>query len=197
MINAIEISLSFNGKNLFSDLSFHIENGVHACISGPSGRGKSSLLKILQGYILPDTGAIEVNGKKLDNKSIREIRSMMAYIPQNINLPAGNGRELAKMTGYVGSIENVYRFIEQLGLPPVIFDQSFDEISAGQKQRIVTAVCLSLGRPIVLLDEPTSSLDEDSVTKLVDVIQNLRNSTIISASHNIKWIHSAGKIIRI
>jgi putative ABC transport system ATP-binding protein len=197
LIRVKDISLSFNGTAVFNNLSFHIETDENACISGPSGKGKSSLLKILQGYILPDTGVIEVNGKKLDSKNIRHIRSMMAYIPQNINPPAGNGRELAKLTGYGGSMNNVYRFIEQLGLPHEMLDQSFDEISGGQKQRIVTAVCLSLGKSIILLDEPTSSLDDVSITNMMEVIQNLRNSTIISASHNIKWIRSAGKIIRL
>ena len=197
MIKVKNISLSFNDKTVLRDLSFHIENGENACISGPSGKGKSALLKMLQGYILPDKGIIEVDGNMMNNKNIRHIRSTMAYIPQNINLPVNNGRELLKLTGYGGSTEKVYRFIEQLGLPADMLERRFDEISGGEKQRIVTAVCLSLERAILLLDEPTSSLDDDSIAKLTEVIHNLRNSTIISASHNNKWIHSAGKIIRL
>lgn len=165
------------------------------CISGPSGRGKSSLLKMLQGYILPDAGLIEIGDMQLNVENIKQIRSMMAYIPQNINLPVNNGKELLKLVIRGNSREQVYYFIEELGMSSDMLERRFDEMSGGQKQRIVIAVCLSLGREIILLDEPTASLDNDSVKKLISVIQCLEDKTILSASHNSEWIKSADKMI--
>lgn len=195
MIRAQNVSLSFNNVLIFKDLGFTINQGENACFSGPSGKGKSSLLKILQGYLVPDTGFIDINGMELNSQNIKRIRSMMAYIPQNINLPVGNGGELLKLVSSEDSRERVYYFIEELGMNSNMLMRPFDEMSGGQKQRIVIAICLSLEREIILLDEPTSSLDDDSIGKLINVISNLRNRTVLSASHNHEWISFVDKTI--
>lgn len=195
MIRAKNITLSFNNVFIFKDLTFSIHDGENACFSGPSGKGKSTLLKILQGYILPEKGLIEVDDMELNIKNISKIRSKMAYIPQNINLPVDNGKELLKLINNGDTEEKVDYFIEELGLPADMLMRRFDEMSGGQKQRIVIAVCLSLDRKIILLDEPTSSMDDDSIDKLIRVIQDLNNRTVVSASHNYKWIRFVDKKI--
>ncbi len=150
---------------------------------------------MLQGYILPDTGLIEVNGMELNNTNIKEIRSLMAYLPQNVNLPVGDGNELLKLIRAMEKKDRVNYFIEELGLPACILGQRFDEMSGGQKQRIVIAICLSIEREIILLDEPTSSLDKDSIRKLINLTHSLDNKTILSSSHNREWIDSSHKTI--
>ncbi len=195
MIEALDISLSFNGKPVFSKLSFNIEQGDNVCFSGPSGKGKSTLLKMLQGYVLPDGGALRIAGKELNPVNVRHIRQMMAYIPQNINLPVTNGRELLKMTGVEMNGGLAGDYIEELGMTASMLDRDFAEMSGGQMQRIVVAICLSLDRDIILLDEPTSSLDDESTGRLLSVLNNLENKTVVSASHNHKWLQSAGKVI--
>ncbi len=195
MITALDISLSFNGTLLFNNLSFDIAKGENVCFSGPSGKGKSTLLKMLQGYVLPDSGTLSIAGKELNAGNIKQIRPLMAYIPQNVNLPVNNGTELFKLTCGINPDKKVDHFIEQLGMPAEMLGRSFDEMSGGQKQRVVIAICLSLQRRIIIMDEPTSSLDDESVGRLVQVVKSLENTTFISASHNYKWIRSAGKVI--
>ncbi|TVR68502.1 MAG: ATP-binding cassette domain-containing protein [Marinilabiliales bacterium] len=195
MIKALDISLSFNGTPVFSKLSFNIDQGDNVCFSGPSGTGKSTLLMMLQGYVLPASGTIRIAGKKLDAVNIRQIRQKMSYVPQNINLPVGNGKELLKLMGRENNALLTGGFIEKLGMPANMLYRDFDEMSGGQKQRIVIAICLSLERDIVLLDEPTSSLDDESVGRLVRVVGNLENTTVVSASHNHMWMQSAAKVI--
>ena len=195
MIISKDISLSFGDKVVFRNLNFTVYKGENICFAGPSGRGKSSLLKMLQGYLLPDTGNFEINGMMLNIENIRSIRSIMAYLPQNINLPVNDGEELLELLNAGERKEQVYSFIEELGMPAAMLGNQFSEISGGQKQRIVTAICLSLDREIVLLDEPASSLDKDSIIKLINVIHNLENKTIVSASHNPEWIKSVNKTI--
>lgn len=197
MISGKNISLSFNSTLIFRDLTFSVHDGENACFSGPSGKGKSSLLKIIQGYIIPDTGLVEVDGMELNIENVKKIRSKMAYIPQNINLPVDNGKELLKLINDRNADKTVDFFIEELGMPADMLTRRFDEMSGGQKQRVVIAVCLSLDREIVLLDEPTSSLDDESIDKVIRVIQNLKNRTILSASHNQKWIRFVDKKINL
>jgi polar amino acid transport system ATP-binding protein/putative ABC transport system ATP-binding protein len=88
-------------------------------------------------------------------------------------------------------------FCEKLGLPREMLTRSFDEMSGGQKQRIVIAVCLSLEREILLLDEPTASLDDEAIETLIECIKGLENTTVVSASHNSKWLNAAGRVISI
>lgn len=195
MIQFEEITLSYPTGNVFSNLSFFVEEGSHVCISGPSGSGKSSVLKIIQGYILPDKGNVKINGTSLNKNSVKEVRSIMTYVPQNINLPVSNGEELLNLVGSGNKKEMTGRFIQMLGLEKEMVRRPFDEMSGGQKQRIVISVCLSLDRDIILLDEPTSLLDEESIQNLIRVINEFGGKTIVSASHNQMWIESVDKVV--
>ena len=195
MVKGEHINLSMNGKPLFRGLGFNIEPEERVCFAGPSGKGKSTLLKMLQGYILPDSGIIEIMGKRLDPSNIKEIRSVMSYIPQNINMPVNNGTELLKMLRAGERTEITQNIMQSLDMEGNMLSRPFDEMSGGQKQRIIIAICLSLDRDIILLDEPTSALDDKSTESLIKVIKDLNRKTIISASHNPIWIKSSDKTI--
>lgn len=196
MIRAKNIRLSFNNNGyVFNNFSFDILTNEHVCFAGASGKGKSSVLKLLQGYVLPEQGQIHINGLELNAENIREIRGMTAYIPQNINLPVETGEELIKMLGLEKNHELIENLLTELALERDFLYRNFDEISGGQKQRIVIAVCLSLDRSIILLDEPTASLDADATQKLKALIKKFNNKTIVSASHNPEWMEAASKVI--
>ena len=197
MINIQQITLSFQDKTILDNFSAHILRGEHVCFSGPSGRGKSSLLKIIQAYLIPEKGKISIDGLTLNKLQVKNIRNKMAYVPQNIHLPVKNGTELLEMLAKSEQTEKAEIFCEKLGLPREMLTRSFDEMSGGQKQRIVIAVCLSLEREILLLDEPTASLDDEAIEALIECINGLRNITVVSASHNTKWLKAAGRVISI
>lgn len=197
MININQITLSFQDKTILDNFSAHIRRGEHVCFSGPSGRGKSSLLKIIQAYLIPAKGEISIDGLTLNRLQVKNIRNKMAYVPQNIHLPVKNGTELLEMLAKSQLSEKAEIFCEKLGLPREMLSRSFDEMSGGQKQRIVIAVCMSLEREILLLDEPTASLDDEAIDALIECIKNLENTTVVSASHNSKWLNAAGRVISI
>jgi len=197
MINFENISLSFSGETVLGDLSFTINRGANVCLSGPSGSGKSSVLKLIQGYLVPDEGQITVDNMVISPVRIKDVRQKMAYVPQNVHLPVQNGEEMLKMIGVGGREEETIFYLEQLGLARNMLRRSFDAMSGGQKQRIIVGVCLALGRDIVLLDEPTSSLDEASVEQLIRVVRELKDTTLVSASHDQKWVASTESVIPI
>jgi polar amino acid transport system ATP-binding protein/putative ABC transport system ATP-binding protein len=197
MIQCKNIELTFSGKRIFDNLNFYIEKGENVCLSGPSGKGKTTLLKILQGYIIPDKGQILINNTELNTKTIKEIRDSIVWIPQNINLPVKTGWELLHLLHIRSQIDVVKEFSERLGIDKDIISKDFSKISGGQKQRIIIAICLSLNKKIILMDEPTSSLDDVSIHSLIKTVQSLNGKTIVSASHNRLWVNSTDKKINL
>lgn len=198
MISAENITVIFKGEDsLFKDFSFHIPANSHTCFAGGSGKGKSTILKLLQAYVLPKKGIISIDNCELTPQNIYEMRGLMTYVPQNIHLPVKSGIELVKLLGIIANQSLIDEFLTELDIEPSLIFKSFDEISGGQKQRIVISVCLSLDRKIILLDEPTASLDAESNEKLIALIKRLKNKTIVSASHNPIWMKSADKIINL
>jgi len=195
MIQCKDICLSFSDKLVFQDLNISIDNGENVCLSGPSGKGKSTLLKILQGYIVPDKGQVLINNKTLSTTTIKEIRNSIVWIPQNINLPVNNGWELIKLIDIQNNKQVVNGFIKDLGLEQDIIFKDFNKISGGQKQRIITSICLGINKEIILMDEPTSSLDDVSIKLLIKTVRSLKGKTIVSASHNHLWVNSTDKRI--
>jgi polar amino acid transport system ATP-binding protein/putative ABC transport system ATP-binding protein len=195
VIECKNISLSFSDKLIFNNLNFFIKEGENVCFSGPSGKGKTTLLKILQGFVIPDAGEVRINNKPLHTSTIKEIRELIIYIPQNINLPVNNGLELMKLLNIPSNVQLVEEYLLKLGLEKDFISKDFSKISIGEKQRIIISICLSLDKEIILIDEPTSSLDEGSIKLLTKTIKSLNGKTIISASHNQTWLESTDKTI--
>jgi polar amino acid transport system ATP-binding protein/putative ABC transport system ATP-binding protein len=152
---------------------------------------------MIQGYVSPDKGQILINNILLSTTTIKELRESFIWIPQNINLPVNNGRELLNLMHIQSNTELVNDFVQKLGLEKDIISKDFDKISGGQKQRIIISICLSLNKPIILMDEPTASLDDDSINLLIKTVQSLHGKTIVSASHNRLWVNSIDKKIKL
>lgn len=199
MIIFEKVFLSLNKKTLVQDLSFTVKEGNHLCIEGESGIGKTSLLKLVQGYLLPDRGNIYVNGMKVKHENIKNIRQLITYLPQNINLPVKNLKELVYMVANGRNAQEILdktsENIRRLVMDSGYINREFDQMSGGEKQRILLAFCLSLEKPILLLDEPTSSLDQSISEKVSQVIQQQSETTVLSVSHDDIWLEKCDKII--
>ncbi|MBN2166831.1 MAG: ATP-binding cassette domain-containing protein [Marinilabiliaceae bacterium] len=198
MIELNNVTLYFGQNKVFDDLSVSIPKGARCCISGASGKGKSTLLKIIQGFVKPQLGNVIINDEVLSSKTISSIRNNISWVPQNIDLPVESGIELMNLLKLTSSDKKLIGFfIEKLGLNSDILEQSFKEVSGGQKQRIVLAICMAKQKPILILDEPTSSLDDLSISFLINLVNSLDKVTVVSTSHNDKWVKSATQIIKL
>lgn len=195
MIKAKNISKSFGENNLFSNLNFEIATGDKVCITADSGKGKSTLLKILLGLESIDAGEISINNLVLNEENIDSIRKLIAWFPQELAIHLQNGEELIEILTI--EPEKFINNLNKLGLQEKLLKQSFQNISGGQKQRMLIAACLSLEKPILILDEPTSALDKNSIHQLIDTIQSIKDLTVISVSHNLDWINSCNKLIQL
>lgn len=197
MIEFNNVSHSFNGRMLINNLSFRVKEGERLCFSGASGSGKSTILKILLAYVIADSGEIAIDGLILNERNIVSIRKQIIYIPQNINLLVDDALELIEMLSFVHFKSKIIENLNFLALDESVLSQNFSLLSGGEKQRLIIAICLSADNKIILLDEPSSSLDEDSIDKLIELINNQEGKTIVSVSHNEKWINSNDRIIKI
>ena len=197
MIECKNIQLTFDAVTIIDSLSFFIKEKQKACVVGESGKGKSSVLKILQAYLQPSAGEVYINNEKLTVKNIDEIRKNIVWIPQNFNLPVEKGIDLLKLMQLQQNLKKAEAILPELGLEKLYLHKNFNEISGVQKQRVIIAICLSIPCKILLMDEPTSSLDETAIDLLLRKINSLEDTTVLSASHNASWINKTEKIIEL
>ena len=194
MIEFKKVSLAFGEQEICKDLDLQIKKGECFCFVGGSGKGKSSLLKMLMGILSPSSGSISINQIELTDGTCHQIRNLMSWLPQNVNLPVENSAELqALLCLQPDEVRRYHDYLQALEISPQTEQKNFQELSGGQKQRILLAACLCQDKEILLLDEPGSALDEQTVELLLQLIQSIENKTIISVSHNPQWIRACNQ----
>jgi len=194
-ITVSDLTKKFGEKEIFNNLNFSLETGQKVAITGSSGRGKTTLLRILAGIVAPDTGSISFDDQPLTWQTAQPIRQKIAYLPQGVDLLAGSGNELARMLSTDSML--AYPDMEYLGLSKDSIDQPFTELSGGEKQRLLIALILSLSRQVLILDEPTSGLDSKTAERLMDLIWNKQDMTVVSTSHNPMWVRRCDNVIKL
>ncbi len=193
MIKLKDISLSFTNKDLFSDFSLNVSLGEKVLLDAPSGKGKSTLLKLIMGFTKPDSGEIYIDNMLLTSQSVREIRQKIAYLPQEISIPPMKVIDFIKgVLAYQSNSKIVYnelkikKMLHDLRLAPDTLVQSTSSLSGGEKQRIGILIMQLLDREIFLLDEVTSALNSELKTFILDYFLKM-DKTVIIVSHDQVW----------
>lgn len=202
-----DIGFSYDShKPVFTGLNLKISNGETVAIVGHSGTGKTTLLSLLLGLVEPECGTIKIYGQPLSTGNLYQVRSMLAYVPQDSTLFAKTVKEnirLGKPNASDTEIEMVARqafaheFIQSL---PAGYDTVLGEdgvgLSGGQKQRLSISRAMLRDAPILLLDEATSALDTESEARIKDALDSLRaGRTMIIVAHRLSTIRGADRII--
>jgi len=187
------ISFSYNEENIFDNASVSIPKGSLVAISGLSGIGKSTLIKLIMGIIEPDSGKIKIKTSDESYISDASLRSMFAYVPQGNMILSGTVREnIAFMQKNVNdeqiiaSAKDACIWDTICNLPnglDTVLGENGSGLSEGQTQRLAVARALCSTAPILLLDEATSALDEDTERQMLENIMNKKNTTCIIISH--------------
>lgn len=191
------------------DISLSIPSGSFVAIVGPSGGGKSTLVDLILGVLIPDSGEIRISGEN-PHSAIKSWAGAISYVPQEVNLM--NGTIFENITfGYDEnsfSQEDIWDAISLaqlsdfvLKLPEGIQTQVGDRgshLSGGQRQRIGLARALFSKPKLLVLDEATSALDSETEAKFTNAIQEMRGSkTIIVIAHRLATVRDADLVLYI
>lgn len=202
-----EVRFSFDGEYpVLQGVSCTIPYGKHTAIIGGNGSGKSTVMKLLQGFYRPDSGTITLNGQDLAGVRLDELRGRFAYVLQNTPLLAGTIREnliygaktppdedailaAAKAAGAHDFITRLpYGYDTQVGSAGM-------RLSGGQRQRIAIARALLVQPEYLLLDEATASLDHRTAGAVLDELLDGRVPTVVYISHNMEEVRRADHVI--
>jgi putative ABC transport system ATP-binding protein len=213
-IEVNNVSYSYTGPDgpvpVLRNVSLSARKGEFLSVLGPSGGGKSTLLNLLGGLEKPVDGEILVNGHNLARQSCRELeryrQTQVSFIFQFFNL-------LPTLT----ALENVLLATEAMELPPMDADARAhrflaavglqdkinrfpSQLSGGEQQRVAIARALTRGAPLILADEPTGNLDEETAAQVMDLIVNVQResgATLVLITHDLAVASRAARAVQL
>ena len=196
MIELRGVSKDYNGRRVINDVSLKVESGERVVLFGPSGCGKSTVLQLIAGLVIPNTGEVLINEdlvatakgnlREPEQRGIGMVFQDLALWPhmtvsENIEFGLRARRIPAnKCKGRVKEMADLVGLQDYLNYKPA-------ELSGGQQQRVALARTLALAPPIVLMDEPLSTLDEALNLQLREEIMRLHRDlgfTLVYVTHN-------------
>jgi ATP-binding cassette, subfamily B, bacterial HlyB/CyaB len=193
---------------LYQDFSLRIEPGRVVAIMGPTGCGKSTLAKLLQGFYPPSGGVIKIDGHDLRHLSANELRTYFGVVPQETVLFSGTIYDNLSMANPVATFEQIVEVCKVAEIHDVIeklpqgYQTEIGErgvgLSTGQKQRIAIARALLKRPPILIFDEATSSLDQPTAEHFCATINQLKGKvTVLFITHALPKTLQVDEIVRI
>ena len=197
-----DIHKSFGNKEVLKGISFEVHKGETKVIIGPSGMGKSTLLRCINQLTIPDKGTIWLRGQEVNHHNAREInqfRQKIGMVFQDFNLfdhlNAVSNVEIAliKVKGMKKqeARDKAMFELKKVGLEKQAFLYPA-ELSGGQKQRVSIARALAMDPEVMLFDEPTSALDPELIGEVLGVMQKLAQEgmTMVVVTHEMGFARS-------
>lgn len=190
MISYNNISLSFDHQVIFDDFSLEVNRGDKILISGKSGKGKSTLLKLLLGFQTYDSGCISLNGKPIHESNIHKWRQNFSYVNQDVTIRPGRVEDiLSDIESFSGNDFSAHigqELIDLFDFDKKLLHKKIEDLSGGERQRLGLMIAIKLDRPVILLDEVTSALDEGLKHRVVNYFAE-SDKTVIAVSHDSVW----------
>ncbi len=191
---------------VLKDVSLQVRPGEQVALVGPSGAGKSTVIQLVHRFFDVDAGTIRVDGHDIRDTELKTFLNHVALVPQETLLFGGTIREnilYGKLDATDEELDqaarfaNAYDFIKDLdqGYDTVVGEKGI-KLSGGERQRIAIARALLKNPKILILDEATSSLDNQSETLIQDALENLmQDRTTLIIAHRLSTVHNADRII--
>lgn len=192
-IGAEKLSFSYDRDRILENAEFSLPKGAFAVITGPSGTGKSTLLKLLLGIFHPESGSLYLQLGEEEVPISRATRKLFAYVPQGNLIFSGTLLDNLLITKPDATQEEIQQAIytscmdEFLPMLPMGLETPLGEnaagLSEGQAQRLAIARAVLGGAPVLLLDECTSALDAKTEDAVLQRIRELKDRTCIAVTH--------------
>ncbi|MDP4147306.1 MAG: ABC transporter ATP-binding protein [Bacillota bacterium] len=206
MINIENGEFSYgNNVKVLNNINMLVRKGQFAALVGSSGGGKSTIIKLILGFYNMNKGNISIDGRAMGSYKLKDLRNMIAYIPQDPYMFDGTVEENIRYGGENASMEEIIaaskaancdEFIKEMpeGYNTVVGERGA-RLSGGQKQRIAIARAILTARPIIILDEATSALDSQSERKVQAALNKLmQQRTILAIAHRMSTVQNADVI---
>lgn len=185
-------------KTILNNVSATFEEGIFYTIVGPSGAGKTTLLSLLAGLDTAVKGTVLCNGEDITKKGLNYHRKHnISLVFQNYNL-----------IDYLTTVENVKlggsgnaeKLLEEVGIGKEYWQRNVLQLSGGQQQRVAIARALATEAPVILADEPTGNLDEDTAMAIMDILEenvHQMNKCAVIVTHSNEIAKRADVIFRL
>ncbi len=188
------VFFSYDRINILENVNLVVDKGEFASIVGPNGGGKTTLLKLVLGLLKPDRGSIMVCGRTPE-KARKKIGYMPQYAHLDLSFPASvmdvvlMGRLRAGSLWFSRHDRNqALNALDKVGMAGSA-SRGFNELSGGQRQRVLIARALCSRPEILLLDEPTANVDQETEENLFSILKNLNaEMTILLVSHDLGFV---------
>ena len=198
MLEIRNLNFSYGKNSVLKKINFSATAGEFISIIGPNGAGKSTLVKMMDGILNTGKSEILLEGKSITDYSRRELARKIAYLPQDSKFTfaytvrevvmMGRFPYLKGMLAYTADDLHIAREMMTLMEIDQFAERSFNELSGGEKQRVLIASALAQQPKIILLDEPTSALDlhhQIAIYHILKKLQREQNLTIVVVTHDI------------
>jgi zinc transport system ATP-binding protein len=204
VIKLENVSFAYQNQPILEGVNFSIKDGEFIGIFGPNGGGKTTLLKLLMGFLKPASGTVQIMGKPP-----REVQSQIAYVPQTLRFDkqfpitvwevilSGRLAHLPWHGRYCTEDEaRAEKMMQKMGLSHLC-NQAFGSLSGGQSQRTLIARALVSDPQILLLDEPTASVDAQAENEIYKIFEDLKGHiTILMVTHHLRTaIHQVERVL--
>jgi UDP-glucose/iron transport system ATP-binding protein len=183
------VSLQRGGRAVLLEVDAEFKSGVVTAVAGPSGAGKTSLLRCLNRLEEPDGGRVLLDGVDVRSMDPTELRQRVGMIFQTPTVFEGGVRaNLAYGLKEAPTDESLVEVLGASGLDPSFLDRDSSALSVGQAQRVCIARALIRRPEVLLMDEPTSALDKDAAARIESLLHDLTAGglAIVLVTHNLE-----------
>lgn len=195
MLEFRDVTLRRAGRVILDQVNLTVSPGEHLALTGPSGGGKSTLLKVALLFEPVDEGAVLWNKREVRVADLTTHRSRFLYIGQKPLPFEGTAEEYLDLPFTFAANRNLRadraeqdRLMESLGLDPALKKSPYTRLSGGEQQRLTIIQGLQLERGFCLLDEVTSSLDQESMRAVIRHFSQDKDRTVLAVTHSPEWL---------
>jgi zinc transport system ATP-binding protein len=193
------VSFAYNGAPVLEEVDLSIDSREWVCLVGPNGGGKTTLLKLILGLLEPTSGEVRLFGQTPDRGRLR-----VGYMPQHLRFDPQfpmtvmdivlmgrlGGRGLGGLLGWYGADDRrvALEALAEVGMESQA-RRAFADLSGGQRQRVLVARALACRPELLLLDEPTASVDARGEAQLLEILVELnKRMTVVMVSHDLGFV---------